>query len=397
MNGLPPIAITGLGCLCGAGMTLPECMASMFRNQRNPHPPQRFSTDHPVSYPVFELRDDFKLPLDAQESVYARTSQLALAAVFEALSDAGWDKASLRGKRVGVCLGTTVGCSLNCDDFYRAYKADGEPSMAIIERFLRSNPAAVVARQLELDGPKQTVVNACASGSDAIGLGASWLRAGACDIVIAGGADELARVTYAGFSSLMISDSEPCKPFDVARKGLNLGEGAGILILENADLRPAKRVRGQLLGYGAACDAHHLTAPRADGAGLKQALQEAFAQAAVDPKQIAFVNAHGTGTPDNDRVESRVLNEVLPGVPFVSTKGYTGHTLGAAGGIEAVFTLACLERGEVPASIGFSTPDPELPAAPLRENTKISGSVALSESLAFGGNNAVLILGKGDA
>ncbi|MDT8423978.1 MAG: beta-ketoacyl-[acyl-carrier-protein] synthase family protein [Desulfuromonadales bacterium] len=392
-----PIAITGLGCLCGAGMNLAECLESMFRNERNPHPPVRFSTDHPVSYPVLELREDFKLPLDDQQTIYARTSQLALAATLEALTDAGWDAASLRGKRVGVCIGTTVGCALNCDDFYRAYKDGDDPEMAAIERYLRSNPAAVIARQLKLDGPNQTVVNACSSGTDAIGLGASWLRAGACDIVIAGGADELSRVTYAGFSSLMITDTEPCKPFDVKRKGLNLGEGAGILILENESVCGAKAARGYVLGYGSACDAYHLTAPRPDGAGLKQAMQEAFTAAGVTPDQIAFVNAHGTGTPDNDRVESRVLSEVLPGAPFVSTKGYTGHTLGAAGGIEAVFTVACLQRGEIPANIGFADADPELPGTPVTENTRIEGTVALSESLAFGGNNAVVILGKGAA
>ncbi len=390
------VAITGLGCLSGAGMNLAESMQSLFRNQRNPQPPQRFSTDHPVSYPVLELRDGLELPLDMCETIHARTSQLALAATLEALDDACWDVASLRGKRVGVCIGTTVGCALNCDDFYRAYKTDGDPGLATIERYLRSNPAALIARQLQLDGPNQTVVNACSSGTDAIGIAAAWLRAGVCDIAIAGGADELARVTYAGFSSLMITDTEPCKPFDLHRKGLNLGEGAGMLILESEAVRDGKKARGYLLGYGSACDAYHLTAPHPDGAGLKQALREAFAAAQVTPEQIAFVNAHGTGTPDNDRVESRVLHEVLPGVPFVSTKGYTGHTLGAAGAIEAVFTLACLQRGELPANIGFSTPDPELPATPLRENSRVEGDVALSESLAFGGNNAVLILAKGD-
>jgi len=397
MAGLTPIAITGLGCLSGAGMNLEESLESLFRNERYPHPPLRFSTDHPVSYPVLELREEFKLPLDAGETVYARTSQLALVAALEALTDAGWDAESLRGKRVGVCVGTTVGCSLNCDEFYRAYKEEQQPDMKIIERFLRSNPAAVIARQLKLDGPTQTVVNACSSGTDAIGIGAAWLRSGACDIVIAGGADELARVTYAGFSSLMITDTDPCKPFDVDRKGLNLGEGAGLLVLEAAAVRQEKKVCSFLCGYGLASDAYHLTAPHPEGTGLKQALSEAFRTADVTPQQIAFINAHGTGTPDNDRVESRVMAEVLPGVPFVSTKGYTGHTLGAAGGIEAAFTVACLQRGEIPASIGFATPDPDLAATPVVENTSIRGDFALSESLAFGGNNAALIFGRGDS
>ncbi|WP_029915103.1 beta-ketoacyl-[acyl-carrier-protein] synthase family protein [Pelobacter seleniigenes] len=390
------VAVTGLGCLSGAGMNLAECLDSMFRNQRYPHPPVRFSTDHPVSYPVLELRDEFQLPLDDQETVYTRTSQLALVAALEALADAGWDAESLRGKRVGVCIGTTVGCALNCDDFYRTYKSGANPKLQVIERFLRSNPAAVIARQLQLNGPTQVVVNACSSGTDAIGIGASWLRAGACDIVIAGGADELSRVTYAGFSSLMITATEPCKPFDVNRKGLNLGEGAGLVILENEASVAGKAVRGRVIGYGSACDAHHLTAPHPDGLGLKRALAEALDMAGLGPEQIAFVNAHGTGTPDNDRIESRVLHEVLRGVPFISTKGYTGHTLGAAGGIEAVFTLACMARGEIPANIGFAEPDPALPSTPVTANTRIEADYALSESLAFGGNNAVLIFAKGD-
>ncbi|MFO7814077.1 MAG: beta-ketoacyl-[acyl-carrier-protein] synthase family protein [Pelovirga sp.] len=392
-----PVVVTGLGCLSGAGMSLDENLKNLFAGRRYPGTPIRFSTDHPVAYPVLELRDEFKLPLDQEQLLYARTGQLALAAALEALNDAGYDEAALRGKRVGVCIGTTVGCALNCDDFYRDYKDGKNPGMAIIERYLRSNPAAVIARRLKLDGPVQTVVNACSSGTDAIGLGASWLRSGACDLVISGGADELSRVTYAGFSSLMITDTSPCKPFDVNRKGLNLGEGAGILILERSDTIEKSRIHGRVLGYGSACDAHHLTAPRPDGAGLKAALAEAFRTADVGAQQIAFVNAHGTGTPDNDRIEGQVLHEVLPGVPFLSTKGYTGHTLGAAGAIEAVYTLACLNRGEIPASIGFAEPDPQIAVNPVTANTAIDGTVALSQSLAFGGNNAVLILATGGA
>ncbi len=397
MTALASIAITGLGCLSGAGLHVTESLENMFAGIRNPQPPTKFTTDHPVASLVLELGEGLKLPLDEQESRYSRTCQLALVAALQAITDAGWDAESLRGKRVGVCIGTTVGCALNCDEFYRAYKGDDTPDMGIMERFLRSNPADVVARHLKLDGPTQTVVNACSSGTDAIGIGAAWLRAGACDIVIAGGADELLRLTYSGFSSLMITAPEPCKPFDLHRKGLNLGEGAGMVILESESLSRDKPKKSFLQGYGSACDAYHLTAPHPEGEGLKRAIAEALSVADLAPDQIAFVNAHGTGTPDNDRVESRVLSEVFPSVPFSSTKGYTGHTLGAAGGIEAVFTIACLNRGEIPASIGFSTPDPELPVTPVRGPTPIRGDFALSESLAFGGNNSVVIFAKGDA
>ena len=149
-----------------------------------------------------------------------------------------------------------------------------------------------------------------------------------------------------------------------------------------------------MLGYGSASDGYHLTAPRPDGGGLKRAIAEALASSGTTAADIAFVNAHGTATPDNDRTESKVLAEVLPNVPFVSTKGFTGHTLGAAGAIEAAFTIGCLEQGRIPANVGFSTPDPELPAAPVTQVTGVRGNVALSESLAFGGNNAVIVLGR---
>lgn len=392
MTASPRVAITGLGCICAAGMNLEQCLAALFRGSRAPAPPVRFSSGHPVRYPVFEVRQ-FAEPPDI-----LRTSALGLHAAREALADAGLDGADLRGLRVGVCIGTTVGSTMNDEPFCRELRAGGAPDPAPIERILRSNPAAVIAREFTLAGPCQTVVNACSSGTDAVGLAASWIRAGLCDLAIAGGADELSRITYNGFISLMITDESPCRPFDRDRRGLNLGEGGAMLVLEAEEFRRRrrKRARSFLLGYGSACDAYHLTAPRPDGEGLKSAIAEALAGSGRGAGEIAFVNAHGTGTPDNDRVESRVLAELLPGVPFLSTKGYTGHTLGAAGAIEAVFTAACLEIGRVPASAGFASSDPELAGAPVREITPVTGTVALSESLAFGGNNAVIVLGKGE-
>jgi 3-oxoacyl-[acyl-carrier-protein] synthase-1/3-oxoacyl-[acyl-carrier-protein] synthase II len=267
--------------------------------------------------------------------------------------------------------------------------------MVHITRLLNSNPAAVIAREFDLCGPCQTVVNACSSGTDAIGLGASWIKSGLCDIVLAGGTDELCHVTYNGFISLMITDDVPCKPFDRNRKGLNLGEGAAILVLESENSRRArnKKARAFVLGYGASCDAYHFTAPHPEGRGLRRAIGETIALGNITADNIAFVNAHGTGTPDNDRTESLVLADMLPGVPFLSTKGYTGHTLGAAGAIEAVFTVACLEVGRIPRNAGFSTPDPDLPVTPAETEMAVKGHVALSESLAFGGHNAALAFG----
>jgi 3-oxoacyl-[acyl-carrier-protein] synthase II len=388
-----PVAITGLGCICAAGTDVDSCVETLYTGRRAPAPPVRFGSDHPTRYPVFEVAGFTEAP------ELLRTSALGLHAAREALLDAGFDRDQLSSLKVGVCIGTTVGSAMNSEAFCRDYRSGNDPDLEPIERILRSNPASVIAREFGCTGPCQTVVNACASGTDAVGIAASWIRGGVCDVVIAGGADELGRITYNGFISLMITDDSPCKPFDRERKGLNLGEGGAILILESEEVRErrGKSPRSYLLGYGSACDAYHLTAPRPDGAGLRSAIAEALSCCGIAADSIAFVNAHGTGTPDNDRVESRVLADIFPGTPFLSTKGYTGHTLGAAGAIEAVFTVACLERGMLPGNAGFATPDPELGGTPVPVPTRVAGTIAMSESLAFGGNNSVIILGKREA
>ena len=232
-----PVAVTGLGCICAAGRNLPETMAALFRGERAPAPPRRFATSHPTPFPVFEVAEDFTGRDDL-----LRTSLLALAAADEALAAAGWSRESLRPLRVGVCLGTTVGSAMNNEEFYREYRQGQEPSLAPIRRFLASNPAASLAREYGFDGPCQTVVNACSSGSAAVGLAASWIRAGLCDLALAGGADELCRTTCNGFHALMITADAPVTPFDRRRKGLNLGEGAGVLVLESEALRGSRQI-----------------------------------------------------------------------------------------------------------------------------------------------------------
>jgi 3-oxoacyl-[acyl-carrier-protein] synthase-1/3-oxoacyl-[acyl-carrier-protein] synthase II len=372
-------------------------MISLYAGKRQPAPPTRFPFKHKFSFPVFEIDKDF-FPADRINNAgVLRTSRLALTATLEALDDAGLTLDNLRQSNTGVCIGTNVGSSMNNEAFYRDNTEGCDPYVAPVDRFLMSNPTNCIAAEFGLSGPCLTVVNACSAGSDALGIAASWINSGLCDAVITGGADELYRVTYTGFKSLFINDDSPCKPFDAERNGLNLGEGAAVFVLVSEDMirKSGLAPRAFVLGYGSASDAYHFTKPRPDGKGLILAIQEALQTSGLSRSDLAFINVHGTGTRDNDLIESRVLSEILPGIPFLSTKGYTGHTLGASGAIEAAFTVACLKDGRIPASIGFKTPDPELPASPVDRNTKISGRAALSETLAFGGNNAVLILGTG--
>ncbi|MBF0119103.1 MAG: beta-ketoacyl-[acyl-carrier-protein] synthase family protein [Desulfobacterales bacterium] len=388
------IPITGIGSICSCGDNTWESISYLFSEKRNPMPPTRFKTNHKIAYPVFEINKDFS-EFDGKIKI-SRTASLALNAARLAINNANLDCKLLKSLRVGVCIGTTVGVTMNNEEFYREYKIGSLPCINPIKSFLRSNPADYISHVYNLSGPVQTVVNACSSGTDAIGIAASWINSDICDIVIAGGADELCRVTYNGFISLLITDDSPSRPFDATRRGLNLGEAGAVLILESekiANLRKQTPI-AYFLGYGTSCDAYHLTAPKPDGSGLKQAIYRALKISNKNSSDIAFIHAHGTGTIDNDKVESQVLEEIFPDVPFLSTKGFTGHTLGAAGAISAVFTIAFLSLKKIPASIGFKTKDDNLKISPVAKETNILGTVAISQSLAFGGTNSAIVMEK---
>ncbi len=395
MRRLRPVAITGVGCLCAAGLDLAASVDFLFKGKRNPAPPSRLTISSAPPHPVFEVADPFFDPTFFHHGCQLRNSQMALMAVWEAIRDADLDRRILGAERVGICIGSSVDESIGIR-FLRQMASQTEvPFITPDHRFLMSNPAVHIAREFELSGPRQTVVNACAASADAIGLAAAWIRLGICDAVIAGGVDELYQVTYNGFISLMNSDRTPCKPFDAERSGLNLGEGAAMLILESDDLvrKRGKAPRAYVLGYGAASDAYHFTSPHPEGKGLRLAVLEALRAGGLKPEDMAFVNAHGTGTLDNDRIEAHLFHQMFPGLPYFSTKGFVGHTLGAAGAIDAVLTIACLEKGKIPRSAGFSSPDPDLPVSPVSEMTSIAGNMAISDTLAFGGNNSALVLG----
>lgn len=392
-----PVSVTGMGCVCAAGTNLKDILCALETGQRTPQPPSRFKSEHSRTYPVFEVPEQACCEHECSDPNLSMTVHFALHAMEEALLQAGLTASDLLSHRVGVCIGTSVGASLNLLEFYRATRRGQTPALEPVHRYLNSNPAVALAHTLGISGPVQTVVNACSSGADAVGLAASWIDQGTCDIVIAGGADEMSEVTYNGFIRLMISDQSPCRPFDKSRGGLNLGEGAGIVILESAACREQRNARelATILGYGTAADAHHLTAPHPQGLGLKLAISDALHAAGLTAADVCFINAHGTGTSNNDTVEAAVFNELFPHTPFISTKGMTGHTLGAAGAIEAIFTMAHLAAGGIPASAGFSEEDPALNASPAQIYTPVHGEAAISQSLAFGGNNSVLVIGKG--
>lgn len=406
-RGKRSIAVTGMGCCCAAGTNVTETIAALTKGLVNciPVPEELFHTH--LSCPVFAyphpLPSDKAAKLLTQSDLewetarLNRTVLLALEAVAEALEDAGLDLAALRSRKVGIALGTTVGCTFHDEDYYISWRQGMKPESDPVMQYLESNLAAFLQAMLGVSGPLAVVTNACASGTDAIGIARGWLAQGICDIAIAGGADALSRIAYYGFNSLMLLSQSPCRPFDKGRAGLNLGEGAALLVLEGQGGADSKDrlPRAWINGYGAASDCHHPTAPHPEGKGLQSALHQALADADVDLQAISYINAHGTGTNANDSAEMKALAALgLADCPVVSTKGITGHMLGAAGAVEAIFTIAALTTQQTPGTISCSTVDPDLAFAPLdaSQQAVLNGTIGISQSLAFGGTNSALVV-----
>ena len=269
---------------------------------------------------------------------------------------------------------------------------------------LYDGPTRNLARWLGAEGPTLTVSTACASGATALGMGADLLRSGLVDVVVAGGADVLCRFVQRGFNVLRSLTRDTVRPFDRRRSGLLLGEGAGIFILERAEsarARGAPAPFGFILGHASTADGAHITAPDPEGRGLELAIRSALAEAALDPRAIDFVSAHGTGTPANDRVETAVVKRVLGAhayrVPVNSIKAHLGHTMGAAATLEAMMCLMAGRHGLVPPTLNHEEPDPDcdLDYVPGRARP-CRPRVSLSTSLGFGGCNAALILQSGE-
>lgn len=405
---IPPVAVTGMGCMAGGGGNVENLWNNLQQVKVNCHQVPEYLFKTILDYPVFSApADPFtysarsfirELSPDFNEKSVSRTVLLACSAAIESLLQAGITPESLASVRVGIAMGTTVGCTFHNEDYYSAWRAGLNPDLGPVQFYLGGNVSSALHRILKTKGPSAVVTNACASGTDSIGVARNWLNNGQCDVAIAGGADELSRVAYNGFASLMLADTAPCRPFNRDRQGLNLGEGAGTLVLERetaASDRGAEII-GWVRGYGCAADAWHPTAPHPEGRGLKAALRQALRDAGEMEGIPALINAHGTGTKANDKAETSALADVFAEDEkplVVSTKGITGHTLGAAGGIEAILTMKALQEGYTVGTVGCLEPD-DFALRPLCQGEKVqlAGHWGISQSLAFGGSNSVLVL-----
>lgn len=413
-RGRPRIAITGMGVMSPLGHTAAESWQSLLHGRSGVGPITQFDTSGLPVHIAGEVKDfspkeymDFKLARRM-----SRASQLAVAAARMALTDAGLPEPLPDPERAGVLIGTGVGGFEVGDREVAILRSKGfaRVSPFAMTGFLANMPSHHVSHLAGTLGPISTVVAACATGNQAIGEAMTFIRDGRADLVITGGVEglihEAAVAGFAAMRALSLRNDDPAhasRPFDKDRDGFVLSEGAAVLVIERLDhaLARGARIYAELLGYASSSDAYHVAAPDPEAAGAVRAMRWALDDAALPPEAVDYINAHGTGTPVNDYLETlaikRLFGERAYEIPVSSSKSVLGHAMGGAGAIEAVFCAYALHQGVAPPTWNYETPDPEcdldyVPNAPRPANIQ----VALSNSFGLGGQNACLLLGRFD-
>lgn len=381
------VAVTGMGIVSAAGATPPATWESLLHLRTGLGPLTLFPSPKWGHLPVGQVPDF--------DHGGARTAQLAVHAARTA-----WEQAQHpHGEGVGLVLGTCTGGMLESEQAVqsclRPDLVEAVPDFGVFRRHTCAAVCDCIAAELGVTGTRQTISNACASGAAAIALACELIEDGAATSVLAGGTDSLTRLTLNGFSSLLLSAEDGCRPFDADRAGMSLGEGAAMLVLERLEDARARgaAVHGVVTGWAVTCDAYHASGPHPEGDGALRAMRQALACAKRAPAEVDYINAHGSGTIDNDRAEARAICRLFGERPpaVSSTKRFFGHTLAAAGAIEAVVCLLALAHAHVPANLGCRTPCEEarFPLPPVTQPAPLA--VALSSSLGFGGSNCALV------
>lgn len=397
------IAITGEGIVSAIGLNKQEVLQALQEGRTGIGEMKYLQSIH-HELPVGEVdlsNEQMKKMLGIpSEQMMSRTSLLGMLAIDQALKEAYVDVASLRARkadgkplRIVLVSGTTVGgmdITELCFD-----QLEKQKSVEFLQHHDCGNSTRLMADHFGIFDEVATLSTACSSAANAIMLGARLLKAGEADLVVAGGTEALSRFHLNGFNSLMILDHEPCRPFDTTRAGLNLGEGAAFLVLESEEMAQQRKItpHAYLTGYGNACDAFHQTASSENGEGAYLTMTEALAMAQLSAKDIQYVNAHGTGTPNNDQSESvslkRVFGDEMPMVS--STKSFTGHTTSASGSIETVICILAMQHHFVPANLGWKNPM-ENGILPTMGAQNVDIENVLCNSFGFGGNDSSLVI-----
>ena len=397
------VAITGIGLVTALGATREQSWSGMIAGECGIGPATVFDPDGyrsriAAEAPMAEIDAGFT-PLERRR--LSRGDRMGVHAATEAIDDAGLRESGVDPSRIGIFFGAGTADLLRNEQFYRTWKTEGieRTRPSDVWNHFPSTPVDIVAERFGFEGPRGCVVAACSSSTIAIGRAADAIRQGRADAVLAGGTDALARLTFSGFNQLKLMDQAPCRPFDRTRAGMNIGEGAAVLVLE--DLEHARKrgatIYAELAGYALGCEAHHPTAPEPEGRPVAAIIAAALKDAGLDSDEVDHVNAHGTATPQNDAAEARAFRRVFGDrtarVPVTSIKSMVGHCLGAAGAVEAATLALTVARSVIPPTIHHGETDPDC-AIDIVANCARQQRVrcGVSTSLAFGGNDSAVVI-----
>ena len=385
-----PVAVTGLGVVSPFGAGVKAYWEGLTGGVCAIRPLTLIDTDG------FRCRIGAEVPDSIGGSARrSRADRFALAAAREALDDAGIGRADRAD--TALIVGAVGGGMLEAEAWYwqRARGAAAAPPRVLASCFPSSH-VDVVGSVLGIGGPRETVVTACSSGAASLAMAADLIADGVVSVALAGGVDALTRICFMGFNTLKLLDPSPCRPFDRDRRGMSIGEGAAFVVLESIERARARdaRVYAELTGYGMSTDAFHVTSPHPQGEGMIRAMRAALEQARVTPADVGYANAHGTATPQNDRIEAHALRDVFGegGLLVSSTKSMIGHTMAAAGTLEAVATVLALGHEVIPPTARLENTDPDIPFDCVpRVARETAVEHAISNSFGFGGQNVTLV------
>jgi len=395
------VAVTGMGLICAVGPDRESAWRALCEGRCGIGELTLFDGEGYRSRMVAEVPYDPAAHFSPRERRrYGRADQFAVLAASEALTDARLLQTNIPRSSIGVLMGVGANDLLRNETYYAGALAGRRARPSDILTYANAASADSVARHFGLTGLRACMNSACSSSAMAIGYGADLVATGQLEAAVCGGSDALCRTALSGFNALRLVDVQPCRPFDVTRNGMSVGEGAAVLVLEDLDRARARgaRVYVELAGYAAYCEAYHATAPAPDGAAVAALLTAALTASGVSAGEVDHVNAHGTATVANDRTEAQgirlVFGDRAAQIPVTSIKSMVGHCLGAAGAVEAVALALTIERGVIPPTIHHGQTDPECQVVDVVANESRCQPVrcGISLSLAFGGNDAAIVM-----
>ena len=401
------VIVSGIGIISPIGTGKDRFWEAAAKGTNGVFAIKSFDTSDYRSKTGGEVKDfDAKTYLcDNEINVMGRAGQFAVAAAKMALDDAKLKIGDINPHRIGVSMGTTMGEPQVIQNILENFSKDERIFKDIKKgecvRYPSNTIPANVARFIGVKGATTLMPTACAAGNYAIGYALDLIRMGRLDYVIAGGSDPFATIAFCGFNRLLATTMDVCRPFDLNRGGMAVAEGAGILIMEtlvSAQARGAE-IYGEVLGYGLGCDAHDMTAPHPEGLGGILAMERAIAHSKISKKEIDYICAHGTGTPANDKAETKIAKAVFGDdaykIPMSSLKSMLGHTMGAASAIEAAASLLMIKNKKILPTINYETPDPDCDLDYVPNTARDADlNIIISNAYAFGGNTSAIVLKK---